>query len=412
MGDTLTTLNAGIEVYYASDHVYDLTAQKRPFFAMLNRNEKAGGTFYAHTLLHGTQQAVNPSFTTAATRATATSTLLKQLNIYHQNMYSIAEVDGRALRRTDGSPEAMLDASKQYVDGAIDALSRRIATQVYRSGWGAVGNIGSISTNTITLANIYDAANFEVGQQVVFSATEAANTLRNTGATTTLTVSALNRSSGIITFSTNVSTVTGATTGDYIFFEGDRQDSATPARVALTGIEGWIPQTAPSSGESFNGIDRSVDAEKLAGSRLDMTNAAPEEVLVEGAGVVATNQGMIDTYLVPPRFFRNLIKAMGARVSYTDVAVNERIGFRTVVITGPTGDIKVVQDFNCPYNRVYGINMEDWELFSNGPAVRLIDDDGNKVLRASDRDAYQVRFAFDGNLVCKRPINQINIKVA
>lgn len=411
MADTLSTLAAGIKTYYTRDRVKQMGYKKHALFAMLPKNEKVGGNFLAHPLHIGNAQGVHNTFTGAAGRASATSTQLKQWNVYHASEYSLAEIDGKALRRVQNSPEAMLDLASQYIDGAIDSLTRRLATLAYRSGFGAVGTIGSISTNTITLANKPDAANFEVGQQVVFSQSESGHTLRNTGGTTTLTITGINVADGILTFATNVSTVTGTTAGDTVFLEGDRQDSATPARLVMTGIEGWVPQTAPTSGDSFHGVDRTAYIERLAGSRWDARGYPAEEVLTEMCSRVAAVHGTISDIFCNPKWFNQLTKSMGARVTYNEFDVEGVVGFRGVKVNGATGDVRVVPDFNCPADRVYGLNLDDLELFSTGPAIRMIDDDSNEFLRLSDADKYQVRFIFDGNLLNKQPINHINVRV-
>lgn len=412
MGSTLTTLAPALTIYYSSDRIADLTYKDNPLYAMLKKKEDVGGESYVQTVLHGTTQAVNSAFTQAQTRAGATNPLLKRYTVTHIPLYSLAQIDGRALRRTDGTNSAMLDVAKTFMDDAIGGLTRRLATQVYRSGWGSVGNIGSISTNTITLAAIEDAANFEIGHQVVFSASEAANTLRNTGATTTLTVSGVNRDSGIITFLTNVSTVTGATAGDFIFFEGDRQDSATPTRQAITGLEGWIPQTTPAASENFFGVDRSVDTNRLAGSRWDATGVPAEEVVIEAAYRVSRYGGSITDIFCNPSFYRQLIKSMGARVQYVTSEVNERIGFRSVMVVGTNSDVRVTSDFNCPVNRMFGTNLEKWKLFSTGPAVRPLNEDGQEFLRQASADSYEVRFGFEGNMACSSPRDNINVKLS
>lgn len=409
--DTITTLAAGLKVLYASDQVQSQTAENRPLFGMIRKRTNQGGSSYDYTLQHEDQQGVGVDFQTAQAGAAASATQLKRVSVLHRNIYSIAQIDGVALRRLANKSESMIDMGKKSFDGAINVLGGRLSQLLYRGGWGDIAQVGSISTNTITLLDKTTAVLFHVGQRVVFSSTQAASTLRNTGGTTTLTISAVNRSSGILTFTTNVSTVTGTSANDYIFFVGDRQDSATPARLTITGLEGWCPQTAPTTGDSFWGIDRSVDVERLAGSRADLTGTPAEEVVQQAASIVQTNGGKIDTYFVPPAFMLRLQQSMGSKLEFDRVKIDERIGYRRVTVTGPTNDIQIFSDAACPANRIFGVWLDDLEFFSCGDTIQLIDDDGNSMLRQTGADVYEARFNCDGNLAVANPVNMINVKI-
>lgn len=410
--DNIASLTAGLKVYYARDKVQSQTAENRPLFGMVRKKTDVGGSSYDYSLLHEDQHGAGVDFATAQAGAAAGQQQIKRVSVKHCNIYSIAQMDGVALRRLGQSAQSLLADGKKAFDGAINVLGGRLQQLLYRGGWGAVARIGSISTNTITLLDQTTAVLFHVGQRVVFSASESANTLRNTGATTTLTITGVNRSSGILTFSANVSTVTGTAANDYIFFVGDRQDSATPARLVITGLEGWCPQTAPTTGDNFWGVDRSVDVERLAGSRVDLRGTPAEEAVQQAATIVNINGGKIDTYFVPPSFFLRLTQSMGSKVEFDRVKIDERIGYRTVVVTGPTNDIRIVPDAACPADRMFGVWLDDLEFFSCGETIRLIDDDGNSMLRMANGDVYEARFSCDGNLAVQNPINMINARIA
>jgi hypothetical protein len=142
----------------------------------------------------------------------------------------------------------------------------------------------------------------------------------------------------------------------------------------------------------------------LGGSRLSLAGLPPEDVIVEMIGRPARYGQAIDTVVTPFSFYSSLIKAMGTRVQYVDRKLEPIIApFKGVRVVGSDGEVDVFPDYNCPSNRAYGLDLQSWELFSTGPAIMLLEDDDNSILRASASDSLEVRIGFQGNLVCHAP---------
>jgi len=402
----MTSFDAALKQHYTDERVENMVYQDNPFLALVSKREDFGGKNLPIPLIYGNPQNRSATFATAI--AGTTTSKLDDFVLTRVKDYSIATIDNETLEASKGNANAFLEAATVEIDGVINSLTRSLAQKLFRDGWGSVGRIDSTVTGTtLTLLDSNDVVNFEVGQELVFAASLSSDALRDSG--DSVTVTGVNRSAGTLTVD-NLSGISGLTANDYIFLKGDRQDSATPSRIAVAGLEAWCPVSAPGS-TSFFGVDRTVDVTRLGGLRLDATSLPIEEALIGGASLVAREGGKIDHYFMSYSMFSALEKALGTKVQYVDVKMNAEIGFRGIMVNGPRGPIKVIPDQNCPSDRVFGVQLNTWNLYSLGKAVRVIDTDGLQMLRQASADGVEVRYGFYGNLGCRAPGWNINLNV-
>jgi hypothetical protein len=369
-------------------------------------------------LIYGNPQGRSADFTRAQTRGAATSSKLEDFVLLRVKDYSIATVDNETLEASKGSENAFMEALTTEIDGAINSLTRSIAVAMYGSGFGNIGTIAtsSFAVTVLTLNNINDITNFEVGMELVVSASVSSNTLRALGSSGNgLIITGIDRSAGTLTFGFNVNdAVNGIPTiaqNDVLFVRGDRQDSATPSALKISGLPAWLPYGGPSS-TAFFSVDRTQDSVRLGGLYYDGSAVPIEEALIEGAGRVAQlGNGKIDHYFMDYPTYNSLEKALGSKVVYIDLKVGQ-IAFRGLQVAGPRGMINVVPDQNCPSGTVFGLQLDMWKLYSLGKAVRVIESDGLSYLRQSSSDGIEVRYGFYGQMGCRGPGYNINIKVA
>ena len=290
------------------------------------------------------------------------------------------------------------------MDAALNALTRSIAVGLFGDGSGRVGYISTtgvmtastLDTVTLYLSNANDITNFEVNDQLVFAASSAAS-LRSSSVT--LTVSSLDRDAGTLTMSAKLGTITSIATGDSIFKYGDYTTTSDLLKVA--GLQAWLPSSAPSS-SSFFGVDRSADVSRLGGIRITGTGLPIPEALMKSAARLGREGASPDHCFMNYATWESLINQLGSKVLYTSSEV-AGIGFPGIVVHGPNGPIKCFPDQNCPAAYAFLLTLDTWTLRSLGPAPRILDIDGMKMLRESTADAYEVRCAFFGNLSCKAP---------
>jgi len=412
MGLSTSNASALLKTLYSPDKVVNTVYKRSPLLAMLSKFTEFGGDGMKVPVIHGNPASRSATFSTAQSLASSNNTQSKAFTVTHVTDYAVAQISGAAIRRSKGDTAAFARLAKTEIDGAIDQLARSICQKLYRAGWGKVGTISSsaaLGTTTLLLSAPEDAANFDIGNTVVFSSSENAAVLRTA---TTLTVNGVDRDAGTLTLSaTPNSLAAGIAVGDSIFLDGDRQNSATPTRLTIAGLEAWIPNTAPSASESFFGVDRSVDPVRLAGARYSPTNLSPEDILIEATERVKRNNFEVDTIFCNPTFMRNLIKSLGANVRRVSTEVTQKVSFQGVEVVGASGPVKVYSDVYCPSNRVFGLNMDMWTLGSAGKTIDFLMEDGVEMLRQASSDGYEVRVGFEGNLWCKGPVANINVAV-
>ena len=409
----MTSFDAALKEYYTDDAVEDMVYKDNPLFALMPKDEDFYGVYKVVPVIYGNPQGRSATFARAQARGALTNSFLINFAITRVKDYSIATIDNETLLASQNDRGAFMRAATLEIDGCINSLTRSLAVDMYRSGYGARGVVGSISTTAITLSDTNDIVNFEVGMELMLSASESANTLRALGGTDGAVITGVNRSTGVITCSAAsiTTTITGATAGDYIFVRGDRQDSATPARTKLAGLEAWVPYTAPSS-TSFFGVDRTSDITRLAGLRYDGSAVPIEEGLIEAATIVAREGGKIDHYFMSYDKYSALEKALGSKVQYVVMQANARIAFRGMRVNGPRGEINIVPDQNSPATRIFGLDLSSWKLGSIGKAVRVIDTDKLDMLRLNSADGVEVRYGFYGNVYNNAPGHNIVVKAA
>lgn len=406
-----TSFEFALKEHYTGDKVENLVYQDNPLLALMPKSTEGFGKYIPVPVIYGTGGRRSATFSQAQTRGGSVSTNGVSFQLTPISDYAVATVDGMLIATAKGNPNAFMESVTTEIDSTITELKNSLGRDIYRSGWGSIGVIASISTATITFATPSDVNHFEKGLQVVFSESESSDDLRNDGAG--LIVDTIDRDAGTVTFTAALSTETGTLVGDYIFVKGDRQDSATPTRRKVAGLEAWLPADAPAASESFFNVDRSEDATRLAGLRYAPTAGTPiNTILCNAATRVQVQEGRLSHFFMHPNKMNELVQSLDSKVHYVDMQV-ATVGFRAVEILTPAGTVKVLADRNCPENKVYGLDMSTWKIYSGGALVRPLDEDSvGSMLRQSTADGYEIRYGYYAQVGCKAPGRNIVITLA
>lgn len=395
-----TALNAVLKTLYNQKKVNLLTYPDNPFYAMVQKRTDFVGANKVVALRNGSPQGRGAAFASALNNITAST--YNKFTVTRVRDYAFGQITTEAIRASKNDAGALVDGLKTEVDGAVYTCMRSLAINMFLNGGGARGRISSTSSvagTSITLSNVSDVVNFEVGMVLNLSANDGTTGAKRVG---TVTLTGVDRTAGTLTASANWNTITGAAVNDYIFQNGDIE--ATKSMVS--GLAAWIPATAPTSGDSFFGLDRSTDPVRLAGVRYTSGSGGPiEEILIDVAALVSREGGRPDVAFMNPLDYANFVKALGSKVSYDRVASIDEpdVGFEAVKLMGPKGPVKVVPDLNCPKGIGYMLTLNTWSLNSLGPAPGILEEDGMRILRNYNSDDYIVRVGYYANLVCEAP---------
>ena len=396
---SVSNFAAALKQHYTSERIENMVYKDNPFLAMISKYENFGGENLKLPIKWGNPQGRSADFALAQGNKYASS--ISAFLLTRQQDYSLASINNQVLEASKGNANAFMEAATTEIDGAIASASRSLAIGLFGDGSGAIGQVTSTdaTATSITLKQIDDVTNFEVGMTLQFNATKTGDsTTINPSGTTGSLVSAVNRDTGVITLAT-----VAVTANDYIYQIGDYD-------AKIKGLDAWVPSSAPGSTDSFFGVERDLDATRLAGIRFNGASLPLEEALIGAASRCAREGGKPDVCFVNYSNFADLEKALGSKVSYVDEKVNPTIGFRGILIHGPRGPIKVIPDQNCPKDVAYMLDMSVWKLYSLGKAPKILDSDGLRFLRESAADAVEVRVGYYAQLGCRGP--GYNVRIA
>lgn len=407
---TQTNFDPALKQLYKQSNVENLTYKRRPMLGLLPKFEGFGGRNMPVVLVYGNPQGRSAVFSTA--QANRSQVRVEDFLLTRVNNYSVASIDGEVIESTRGDNVAFLSALKAKIDGAMNALSDDLEGSIFRLDDGWLAQLHATTAPTVanpmvlTLAEADEITNFEVGMTLECDDTSAGSSLR--AAPATAVIDGVNRTSGTITTDyDNSGGTTDWAVSDYLFVEDD-------SSAKMSGFAQWLPSTAPVSGDSHFGVDRSVDS-RLYGVYHDGSSDTVEEAGIDAQSKVAREGGAPDVFVMHHKQMRRLVKELGAKKDYSEIAaqsasgISAKIGYRAIEILGDHGPIKCIAANKCQANIGWMIEKETWQLASLGPAVKFLMEDGLRILRQATADGYEVRIGFRGNLCSKAPVHNAHI---
>ena len=232
--------------------------------------------------------------------------------------------------------------------------------------------------------------------------TASANQDGSSPRTGTTVITSVDPDAGTIGLDT--SAITSYADNDWLF----RATTTGTNSHIVEGFQSLFPLTAPSSGESYRGVDRSVSPHLLSGTRVDDTSAPAED----NAGLCAVKirqehripKGFGVVVLNPIKFYE-LTRRLNAKVTYDGGGVRAVDGFEGVDLATPAGVMRCIADPDCPQNRGFLLDLSPkslcWKTLK--PWVHIVQDDGLKSLRVYNDDSIEFRTRSMGNLIAKNP---------
>jgi hypothetical protein len=387
MTGNLTNLSALFKTLYPTGVPYDETYKDFPFLSLMKRDENFYGDSKKIPLKYGNNTGRSATFSTA--QANQTSTKNVAFFVTRVPDYSIAQISHEAMEAAEKDPGAFVRVFQQEIEGAMGAAISSEAAAVMGDGTGIIGNVGSFTGATITLSDVEQVVNFEVGQTL-----QAANA----GATRsgTVVIQGIDRDLGILTMTGTVTSgIAAIANGDGLVIQGD-------FNLKMSGWDAWIPYTAPTS-TAFFGVDRTPDITRLSGQRKDLSALPIEEASVQAMKLLSREGSKADYAFLNYAKFAELENSLGSKVQYVDVVSPIGVGFRGIKLFSGKMPVTYLADQTIASNRLKIAQMNTWELASLKKSVRILDQDGNKSLRVSNADAEEVRIGGYKQVACYAP---------
>lgn len=397
-------LEAAFKYYYPTHKkIEDLAIQPSNLMKAMKKEKDLKGRGQRIPVKYETGGGASPTVAGAQAAAAASSSGGSR---YHSKfiewsidpyfLYSTAYVPGTEHLLSEGDAAAHIKSMKEASDSKIKSLGedlcRILVGNTQSSRRVLLGTVsGSPSGAVVTLSRAKDAANFHVGMGIV-SIDSGSNDI-STGNPTYHTVAGVNIQAGTIT----VNSATGIASTDDLYGATMTEETVPP------GISDYLPYTAPTSGDSFLGVDRSARVELLAGWRQAYTGTITETIMRLAADVRGRSQDMPSVVAVSPYNFHRLTLELGGQVERDPK--DGAFGVPGIMLHTPNGVSKVIEDAFLTNSYGYLLDMDTWSMLYAGPALaHVIDDDQvGKWLRFYNADALECRFRSAFFPVCNAP---------
>lgn len=296
--------------------------------------------------------------------------------------YGTIEVTGQAVALSETDPQAFAKVITEETEGLKNDLRKDMNRQVYGTGNGALGVVGTAGT-TVNTITVTDARSFNLGDVVDII------TLPSTVAVAARTVTDVNLSTGVVTLS---GAAFSSTVGQIVTRTGSGPSAS--GNRELTGLGAIVND----SGTIYN-IDPSVEPTWKA------------SVFANGGTARAISEGlmtqMVDTIRTQGGKTTLILTSLGVRRSYANLLMQLRNVVNTQEFTGGfkglsfatdgvEGELPVISDVDAPKGTMHFINEDALTLYRDQD-WNFVDRDGSmwkqKVDSSGRYDAYVAHMA-------------------
>lgn len=324
-------------------------------------------------------------------------------------VYGRIQLSGPTIRQAVSDRGAFIDALDAEMEGIKKDAMKDVNRQLWGTSNGVIAQCGTTSNSTtVVLASTTGSTAlrqlFFDGGMVVDIGTVAAPTT----VASARTVTSVDETNKTIAISGAAVTTTSS---HYVFRSGAGGASSNTGQpgdgqVELTGLQTIVDDTAvlhtinPSSQPKWKayvnangGTNRSITESLITGSIMKtLTNSGKKpSLLVSAEGV---NLAISNLLLSLKRNMEQTqLKGGYAGIQFYSPSVSGK---------GDEAPTALYADFDCPNNRLYGINPEVLVFHQVGDGFQFMDLDGAVMNRKPDLDAYEATLYMYGELACKQ----------
>ena len=400
-----TSYDALLKEVWPQDDIYDeLFDLNESFFAMVPKD--TGFTEKFRHIAVGTSHTQGLSASFSQAKANQAPTVQKEFKISPVTYYSFFQIQRQLLKRSKSNKAAILSALDREPRSAIYGWKR--VNGIYLgnlSGFGDLGRLASFTGAVLTFAGdaSFVTKHFEQGMTLELS-------VDNTGvagvrvSASPLRIISVDREGGTVTCNQSIAAaIPAAGQTDYVYRAGDYA-------AVVSGVYAWCPIATPTA-TLFFGLDRTSEPQRLGGWRVNTKNLSQRGALKKTLKVLKENGANPTHAFYSPNDFLNLqmeIESSGVlkTVKEPGAMINKyKFGmpFEGIEVMGPAGPVKVMFDINMQDNYPLVTQLSTWTYASMGDVPYFDEQDGNRILRETDADAYGGRIIGDGQLYTECP---------
>lgn len=407
MPATLSTVDAILKDDY-KEYLDNLNEANFILSQVETRKDTVQGRIARHAVHLGRSSGVGAR-AESGTLPTAANQSYATVPVPVRYVYGRIQLSGPTIKQAVTDRGAFIDALDAEMEGIKKDAMKDVNRQLWGTSNGVIAQCGTTSSSTtVVLASSTGTTAlrqlFFDGGMVVDIGTVASPTTVASARTVT-SVDETNKTIAI-------SGAAVTTSSSHFVFRsgagGASNNSGQPGdgQIELTGLQTIVDDTAilhtinPSSQpkwkayvNSNSGTNRSVTESLITGSIMKvLTNSGKKpSLLVSAEGV---NLAISNLLLSLKRNMEQTqLKGGYAGIQFYSPSVSGK---------GDEAPTALYADFDCPNNRLYGINPEVLVFHQVGDGFQFMDLDGAVMNRKPDQDAYEATLYMYGELACKQ----------
>lgn len=298
---------------------------------------------------------------------------------YHRD-YITTDFIYSATGANDGS---FFNAATEVISDAKKALLLSMEKQLFRDTTAALGTVASATTTTITLTDVRDAKNFEVGMWLS----------DQSGNDTTAGITGINRQTGVIIIDNDPA----------IFSAGDTVHMQNSHTGGMTGLATALPVTR-SGATTVHGVDISADFDRLGGTYVNGAGSDVYSAVLEAVMECKANGGNPKEVVMSYKRLHELQAA--AQEQRLFQSQDAQVGFgKIVILAGDNTPVSVTASPFCPNTRVYGLNPDSIQIvYWGADVIDFANKDGSILHMSESADQYEVRLIASCNMLIQNPM--------
>ncbi len=407
MAATLSTVDAILKDDY-KEYLDNLNEANFILSQVETRKDTVQGRIARHAIHLGRSSGVGAR-AESGTLPTAANQSYATVPVPVRYVYGRIQLSGPTIKQAVTDRGAFIDALDAEMEGIKKDAMKDVNRQLWGTSNGVIAQCGTTSSSTtVVLASSTGTTAlrqlFFDGGMVVDIGTVASPTT----VASARTVTSVDETNKTIAISGAAVTTSSS---HYVFRSGAggaSNNSGQPGdgQIELTGLQTIVDDTAvlhtidPSSQpkwkayvNSNSGTNRSVTESLITGSIMKvLTNSGKKpSLLVSAEGV---NLAISNLLLSLKRNMEQTqLKGGYAGIQFYSPSVSGK---------GDEAPTALYADFDCPNNRLYGINPEVLVFHQVGDGFQFMDLDGAVMNRKPDQDAYEATLYMYGELACKQ----------
>jgi hypothetical protein len=280
-----------------------------------------------------------------------------QVNLSY--FYGALHLTGQTFELAERNPQSFASALQAEVDGLREGLAKDMNRQVYGTSVGILATAASGSTTTLVLPN-EQALYLENDMYVNIWDTSASAFHASATGSPNFTVTSVVKGATNTTVTFSPASTAAVAAGDSMRRQGSSVNATTGKEII------GLSEIVSDSGTLFNINPSTVPVWK---SEVD-DNGGTNRALTEGRMIK-----MVDRLRINGCRPSVIFTSLGVRRSYFNLLSQQREfvntkkftgGFEGLAFAGAGGEIPVIEDVDCPPNRMFFISEKELKLYQAG----------------------------------------------